>query len=71
MKRFLQLKPSLCFLFSEELAELDWDKLERTCKLLQPFKECTMKLQDAGASAHTAKKVILYLQSRVQKMDAR
>ena len=69
MKRFLQLKPSLWLLFSEEMAEFDWDKIERTCKLLQPFKECTMKLQDAGASADVAKKVILYLQSRVQKMN--
>ena len=33
MKRFLQLKPSLCLLLSEELVEFDWDKLERTCKL--------------------------------------
>ena len=69
MKRFLQLKPSLCLLFSEELAKFDWDKIKRTCKLLQPFKECTMKLQDAGASGDTAKKVILYPQSRVQKMN--
>ena len=28
-----------------------------------------MKLQDAGASADTAKKVILYLESRVQKTN--
>ena len=28
-----------------------------------------MKLQDAGATADTAKKVILYLQSRVQKLN--
>ena len=51
------------------MTEFDWDKLERTCKLVQPFEVCTMKLQDAGASADTAKKVILYLQSRVQKMN--
>ena len=68
MKRFLQLTLHFVF-FSEEFAEFDWDKLERTCKLLQHFKECTMKLQEGVASADTAKKVILYLQSRVQKMN--
>ena len=51
------------------MTEFDWDKLERTSKLVQSFEECTMKLADVGVSADTAKTVILYLQSRVQKMN--
>ena len=66
IKRYLQL----CLLFAEELTDFNWDSLKSTCKLSQPFKECTMKLQEASASAETTKKVFLFLQSRVQTMNS-
>ena len=55
-------------MFVEDLDEFDWDKLKQILKMLEPFKVCTMQLQSLGADIVTAKKVILFLRSKMRNM---
>ena len=52
----------------QELDEFDWDTLSDIKKVLQPFIDCTQQLQSKDANIVTAKKVILFLQSKMQNM---
>ena len=68
IERFVQLKNYLKIMFVQELDEFDWDTLSDIKKVLQPFIDCTQQLQSKDANIVTAKKVILFLQSKMQNM---